>query len=265
MLDAEGFEKLALLGAPSGGEDLGPPPLGYAYCGLPDAPGGGVNQHPLSLHEPAEVTQGVVCGKEGDGDGRGLLEAQALGLGHHERGARVTKEPRQDGAKATALSPISRPSTPSPTSEITPAHSNPTSGESSSTGGTRSIAIKTSLKFRPTARTRISTSPGPGFLRSVSRSSSASKMPGFGTSSREGSAAEMVFRFSVSSGAYRTSRGARRASLRSATWSSPPSDHNSWKSACVDSGSIAGSRSIFVQRSSGSSMETTFPKPQSGA
>src|SRR3712207_3328263 len=88
MLNAQGPQELSLLGTPRGGEDLGTHPLGDAYRGLPDAPGGGVDQDPLSLRAPAELTQGIVRGEKGDRDRRRLLEAQALWLRHHKGGAR---------------------------------------------------------------------------------------------------------------------------------------------------------------------------------
>ena len=76
----------------------------------------------------------------------------------------VTNEPRHDGASATTSSPTLECSTPSPRLTIVPAHSHPRSRDCSKTGGMRPMATSTSRKLSPTARTRISTWPGAGFL-----------------------------------------------------------------------------------------------------
>jgi len=77
-------ELLTLVGVAGRRIDLGANVPGERDRGLPDAPHGGVDQDALAFPEPGQVDQGVIGGNVDRQGGRGLLHAEARGLGEEE-------------------------------------------------------------------------------------------------------------------------------------------------------------------------------------
>ena len=190
-------------------------------------------------------------------------------MGNTRSAEQVRWDAKVPGAIASTASPTESPETPAPSATMRPAHSLPNcKGVASSLWslGITPSASNTSRKLRPAASTAISTSPAEGGRRVVARSRSRSRSPTASRASRNGRPlAGSVFSGVVDSVARRPIRATLRWPSRSATSSSVSSASSSARRVSISPGRCLGSRSSWMQRSSGCSSAIVRPIPKMGA